>query len=147
MEEIYSLDQSLLSHLKPVHGLIFLFKWVADDTLTPGSIVLDSRADSMFFAKQVIALKVNDHVKYNLYAKFANYIHQVINNACATQAILSVLLNVSHPDVDLGGTLTTFKEFVSAFDSNMKGLALSNSEEIRYFDFSLNYQCTSTYFF
>jgi ubiquitin carboxyl-terminal hydrolase L5 len=56
---------------------------------------------------------------------------QVINNACATQAILSVLLNVSHPEVELGSTMTSFKDFVSSFDSTMKGLALSNSDEIR----------------
>lgn len=104
---IYSLDHDQFQQLKPVHGLIFLFKWVADDSPPAGSIVMDSRADNMFFAKQVI------------------------NNACATQAILSVLLNVTHPDVDLGTTLGSFKEFVSSFDSTMKGLALSNSEEIR----------------
>eukprot|EP00096_Caligus_rogercresseyi_P010417 TRINITY_DN3790_c0_g1_i1.p1 TRINITY_DN3790_c0_g1~~TRINITY_DN3790_c0_g1_i1.p1 ORF type:complete len:270 (-),score=96.53 TRINITY_DN3790_c0_g1_i1:100-909(-) len=56
---------------------------------------------------------------------------QVINNACATQAILSVLLNVDHPELTLGSTLSDFKEFVSSFDSSMKGLSLSNSEEIR----------------
>ena len=55
----------------------------------------------------------------------------MINNACATQAILSCLLNVSHPDVELGSTLSGFKEFTSSFDAGMKGLALSNSEEIR----------------
>ena len=55
----------------------------------------------------------------------------MINNACATQAILSVLLNVEQNEMSLGPILSTFKEFVSAFDPHMKGLTLSNSEEIR----------------
>jgi hypothetical protein len=37
---------------RPVHGLIFLFKWKADDE-PQGSIVQDSRLDKIFFAKQV----------------------------------------------------------------------------------------------
>jgi len=107
-EEIYSLEKETLEHLKPVHGLIFLFKWVQDLSGKPqGEVVKDSRADEIFFPKQVI------------------------NNACATQAILSCLMNVSHPDVQLGDTLTGFKEFTSSFDAGMKGLALSNSDEIR----------------
>lgn len=67
----------------------------------------DSRLDKIFFAKQVI------------------------NNACATQAIISCLLNTNHADVDLGSTLSGFKEFTAAFDSTMKGLALSNSDTIK----------------
>ena len=53
VEEIYTLDTEQLQSLKPVHGLIFLFKWVADDNPPAGSVVMDSRADTMFFAKQV----------------------------------------------------------------------------------------------
>lgn len=94
------------THFRPIHGLIFLFKWLPGDEPS-GSIVQDSRLERMFFAKQVI------------------------NNACATQAILSVLLNCYHPDVDLGPTLTEFREFSSTFDPAMKGLALSNCEKIR----------------
>ena len=72
-----------------------------------GSVVQDSRLDKIIFAKQVI------------------------NNACATQAIISILLNCKHPDLHLGPTLGEFKEFTQAFDANMKGLALSNSDTIR----------------
>lgn len=106
VEEIWSLDPENFANLRPVHGLIFLFKWKADDE-PEGTLVQDSRLDKIFFAKQVI------------------------NNACATQAILSLLFNMKHADVQLGDTLTDFKEFVSSFDPAVKGLSLSNSDTIR----------------
>lgn len=106
VEELWSLDAENFDRLKPVHGLIFLFKWFPGEEPV-GSIVQDSRLDKIFFAKQVI------------------------NNACATQAIISVLLNCKHADVELGGTLGNFKEFCQSFDATMKGLTLSNSEVIR----------------
>lgn len=37
---------------RPVHGLIFLFKWQPGEE-PAGSIVQDSRLDHIFFAKQV----------------------------------------------------------------------------------------------
>lgn len=89
-----------------IHGLIFLFKWVKDEEPL-GSLVADSRLDKIFFAKQVI------------------------QNACATQAILSVLLNVNHSDIELGSTLGDFKEFTQSFDAYNKGLAMSNASQIR----------------
>ncbi|KAM5148876.1 ubiquitin carboxyl-terminal hydrolase isozyme L5 [Mantella aurantiaca] len=106
VEEIWSLEQEHFEDLQPVQGLIFLFKWQPGEE-PAGSVVQDSRLDTIFFAKQVI------------------------NNACATQAIVSILLNTNHPDVHLGETLTEFKEFSQSFDAAMKGLALSNSEVIR----------------
>uniref|UniRef100_A0A673KNB6 Ubiquitin carboxyl-terminal hydrolase n=1 Tax=Sinocyclocheilus rhinocerous TaxID=307959 RepID=A0A673KNB6_9TELE len=106
VEEIWSMEPENFENLKPVHGLIFLFKWQPGEE-PAGSIVQDSRLDEIFFAKQVI------------------------NNACATQAIVSVLLNCTHPDMHLGETLSEFKEFSQSFDAAMKGLALSNSEVIR----------------
>uniref|UniRef100_A0A8C6LLN9 Ubiquitin carboxyl-terminal hydrolase n=1 Tax=Nothobranchius furzeri TaxID=105023 RepID=A0A8C6LLN9_NOTFU len=106
VEEIWSMEPENFENLKPVHGLIFLFKWQPGEE-PAGSIVQDSRLDHIFFAKQVI------------------------NNACATQAIISVLLNCTHADMLLGDTLTEFREFSLSFDAAMKGLALSNSEVIR----------------
>jgi ubiquitin carboxyl-terminal hydrolase L5 len=71
--------------------LIFLFKWQKTDPPTE-NLVKDSRLDEIFFARQVIT------------------------NACATQAIVSVLLNCTHDDLKLGSTLGEFKEFAQAFD-------------------------------
>lgn len=41
---------------RPVHGLIFLFKWQPGEE-PAGSIVQDSRLDQIFFAKQVCLCK------------------------------------------------------------------------------------------
>ncbi|CAH1991146.1 unnamed protein product [Acanthoscelides obtectus] len=106
VEELWSLDGEQFESLKPIHGLIFLFKWTKDNEPT-GSLVQDSRLEKIFFARQVI------------------------ENACATQAILSVLLNCRHSDLKLGSTLSDLKEFCQGFDANMKGLTISNSPVIR----------------
>ena len=83
-----------------IYGLIFLFKWEKE---------VESRhpvfPEGLFFA------------------------NQVINNACATQAILSILLNAK--DIKLGETLKEFKEFTSQLDPETRGYAIGNSEVIK----------------
>lgn len=106
VEELWTLDDETLEAMKPVHGLVFLFKWRAGEE-PDGSIVKDDRLDEIFFARQVI------------------------NNACATQAILSILLNMNHPDAQLGETLSSFKDFSKQFDPALKGLSISNSDPIK----------------
>jgi len=103
VEELYSLSADCFVNLKPIHGLIFLFKWMP--STEPEGHAVDY--EHVFFAKQVI------------------------NNACATQAIINILLNCAHEDIQLGQTLTDLKEFIQHFDPTMKGLALSNSNTIK----------------
>jgi len=109
VEELWSLEEDDFNRLKPVHGMIFLFKWIGPSTVgnSGGSLVEDGRLDKIFFPRQVI------------------------NNACATFAIISILMNLEHQDVELGKVLGEFKEFTKSFDPAMKGLALSNSDVIR----------------
>ncbi|KAF7722244.1 ubiquitin carboxyl-terminal hydrolase [Apophysomyces ossiformis] len=106
VEEIWSLDNATMEELKPVFGLIFLFKWQQQHATPSPSIASDNEpTDHIFFAKQVI------------------------NNACATQAILSILLNRN--DIELGDELRHFKDFTASFPPDIKGLAISNSDLIR----------------
>ena len=69
-----------------------------------------------YFKSWKLSLAWNLKVWTNL---FFSELFQVITNACATQAILSVLLNCNHPDVDLGHTLSSFKEFSATFDASV----------------------------
>jgi len=104
VEELYTLDEDAFGEISPVYGLVFLFKWESKHKENRENVVY-AHDDGLFFAKQVI------------------------NNACATQAILSILLNA--PNIELGETLSEFKTFTSEFPSDLKGLAISNSEKIR----------------
>ncbi|CAO3676906.1 unnamed protein product [Umbelopsis ramanniana] len=105
VEEVFSLDESSLDKLKPIYGLIFLFKWQGAQSSMPHPDSQNDANDHVFFAKQII------------------------NNACATQAILSILMNNS--DIELGDDLSNFKSFTADFPPDLKGLAISNSDLIR----------------
>eukprot|EP00483_Globobulimina_turgida_P001593 UN01595 len=106
VEELWGLDEADFKRLSPMYGLIFLFKW--DQTLQTdiSNNVLDGVPEGVFFAKQTI------------------------HNACATQAILSILLNCPK-QINLGPTLTNFLEFTAPLDPESIGMALGNQEEIR----------------
>ena len=57
------------------------------------------------------------------------FARQVVQNACATQAIVSVLLN--RPEVRLGAGLEAFKDFTMDLPPDMRGEAIGNSDFIR----------------
>lgn len=64
-------------------------------------------------------------------SSFIFFLLKVIGNVCATQAILSILLNCKHSDVSIGPNLEEFKNFCQSFDPTIRGLTLSNSDVIR----------------
>jgi len=117
-EELLSLDADALAQLHPVYGVIFLFKFPTDAPYHAGDKPLDGVFDNeggehLFFAAQTI------------------------QNACGTQALLSVLLNKADPGdgeagyVELGDDLRNFREFTMMLPPEFRGEALSNSEHIR----------------
>ncbi|GBG34123.1 Ubiquitin carboxyl-terminal hydrolase [Hondaea fermentalgiana] len=103
VEELYSLDDDF-SDMKPMYGLIFLFKWRPEEDDRPVNVGCD---EELFFARQMIT------------------------NACATQALLSILLNIQSDEVDIGPSLRSFKEFVGVMPPDMRGEAISNLDNVR----------------
>lgn len=103
VEEILDLDL-LEQDKEPVYGLIFLFKYIPNSGYQPN--VLYDYDHNLYFAKQIII------------------------NACATQAILAILMNNSEK-IDIGPTLKELKSFSMEMDPKMKGLTISNSDKIR----------------
>lgn len=88
-----TLEPEELKRLGKVYGVIFLFKYptgeTRSDTPKDGSFDYEA-ANQLFFAAQTI------------------------QNACGTQALLSVLLN-KEGEVDIGKDLKEFKEFTGEF--------------------------------
>ncbi|CAI2324191.1 unnamed protein product [Caenorhabditis sp. 36 PRJEB53466] len=102
VEEIYSFDDDK-TITKPVYGLIFLFKWRQGEEASGAPV----DAPNIFFAQQVI------------------------QNACATQALINLLMNIEDPNIKIGDLMSQYKDFAKDMDPATRGLCLSNSDEIR----------------
>ncbi|KAK6098820.1 hypothetical protein MT418_000304 [Batrachochytrium dendrobatidis] len=104
--EIFSLDAEYLKAFEPIYGLIFLFEWHAEDT-EQSKIAADIKSipEKIFF------------------------INQVVPDACATQALLSIALNSA--TIELDSSLVEFKQFCLELSPAMRGLALSGFQRLR----------------
>eukprot|EP00536_Pseudo-nitzschia_multiseries_P005690 jgi/Psemu1/191173/e_gw1.110.124.1 len=117
LEELWSLDDESLQTLDAtaeIYGLIFLFQWQSKMSAD------DSSASE----------STNEPLSEGQIPPGLFFAHQVTTNACATQAILSVVLN-QREDVELGSTLKEFKDFTASFPPSLKGVAISSSEAIK----------------
>ena len=103
-EELYALDADELRRNEPIYGLIFLFKYRGDDVAQASSVDADPPKE-LFFARQVI------------------------QNACATQAVLSVLERGGQSRSRNGAA--KLSRVFTRFGSEMKGTVISNSDVIR----------------
>ncbi|KAH6644645.1 ubiquitin carboxyl-terminal hydrolase [Boeremia exigua] len=107
--ELMTLDADDLRALGDIYGVIFLFKYPTGEKATdvPKDGTFDHEAaNNLFFAAQTI------------------------QNACGTQALISVLLN-KEGEIDIGKELKEFKEFAGEFPPELRGETLSNSDLIR----------------
>ncbi|KAJ8293052.1 Ubiquitin carboxyl-terminal hydrolase isozyme L5 [Rhodotorula toruloides] len=107
VEELWGLDAQLLQDLEPVFALVFLFKWVGHGDPEKMDGKLEEPAGPHYFA------------------------HQVINNACASIALLNATLNIRDPNVQLGEELSNLQLFSEGLDPETRGWTISNSEKIR----------------
>ncbi|KAF2271841.1 ubiquitin carboxyl-terminal hydrolase 2 [Westerdykella ornata] len=108
-DELITLEPDELRRLGDIYGVIFLFKYPTGErpSETPRDGTFDyEAANDIFFAAQTI------------------------QNACGTQALLSVLLN-KDGEVDIGNELRDFKAFSAEFPPDLRGETLSNSDLIR----------------
>jgi ubiquitin carboxyl-terminal hydrolase L5 len=97
-EELTTLEASELEQLGTVYGVIFLFKYPTGEARgeTPKDGTYDQEAaNNLFFAAQTI------------------------QNACGTQAIVSLLLN-REKEVNIGKELKEFKEFAGEFPPEVR---------------------------
>jgi len=96
----------LINPTRPIYGLIFLFKWVQDPPGTEKREPLTDYDPELFFA------------------------NQVINDACATYALLSILLNQTK-NLEIGDELKNLKDFTMMLNGKDRGWAIGNSEVVR----------------
>ncbi|CDO69260.1 hypothetical protein BN946_scf185042.g162 [Trametes cinnabarina] len=105
VDDLYSLDAEALAELQPVHALIFLFKWVGGQSNEPSSGGQYDPEFPGFFA------------------------HQVVNNACATLAVLNAIGNI--PGLKMGPQLSELLSFTAGMDPQTSGMAITSSDWLR----------------
>ncbi|TGO18740.1 hypothetical protein BTUL_0008g01250 [Botrytis tulipae] len=104
IQEVLGLEDEMLQYLrKPVYGLVFLFKYIEDDS-----------------EDEETPRKCPNHIW------FAN---QTTHSACATIALLNIVMNV--PNLDLGDGIRGFKEDTQFLKPAYRGQKLSQNEFIR----------------
>lgn len=93
-DDLYSLDEAELAQLRPVHALIFLFKYVGDGGVEKQGVEVDPLECGVWFA------------------------NQVVNNACGTLAALNAVMNIpavaspyAGEEVSIGSELANLREF------------------------------------
>ncbi|OBZ67119.1 Ubiquitin carboxyl-terminal hydrolase 2 [Grifola frondosa] len=103
VDDLYSMDPASLAELQPLHAFIFLFKWVPSPTDLPsGQYDPDFPG---FFA------------------------HQVVNNACATLAVMNAIGNI--PGLRMGPQLTELMSFTTGMDPQTSGMAITSADWLR----------------
>ncbi|ESK91004.1 ubiquitin carboxyl-terminal hydrolase isozyme l5 [Moniliophthora roreri MCA 2997] len=104
VDDLYALDDDSLASLQPLHALIFLFKWVPQSP---------------------------DHTPAGKYdPDFAGFFaHQVVNNACATLAVLNALGNI--PSLKCGEQLQDLFSFTAGMDADTRGEVITSSDWLR----------------
>lgn len=102
VEEI--IDMEYLDTSEKIYGVIFLFKYISKSNYKPN--VLKTYDKDLYFAKQVIV------------------------NACATQAILAILMNNDN-EINIGTTLSELKSFTNEMDPALKGLCFAECEKVK----------------
>lgn len=117
-EELVSLDADSLQQLNP-KGVIFLFKYPTDEKRNKDA-PLDGEFD---YAALEHSSDSDDGPVW--------FAAQTIQNACGTQALLSVLLNKDGAEeeggVDIGPNLRDFKDFTAAFPSDVSRVTIHKS--------------------
>ncbi|KAA8566369.1 hypothetical protein EYC84_008945 [Monilinia fructicola] len=104
IQEVLGLEDEMLQYLPtPVYGLVFLFKYIDDDSEDE-----------------------EEHPRCPNHVWFAN---QTTHNACATIALLNIVMNV--PDLDLGENISSFKKVTQLLKPAYRGQKLSENEYIR----------------
>jgi len=103
VDDLYSLDPASLAELQPLHALIFLFKWVPT-AAEPSGGQFDADFPG-FFA------------------------HQVVNNACATLAVMNAIGNI--PGLSMGSQLNDLVNFTAGMDAQTRGMAITSSDWLR----------------
>ncbi|KAF9506568.1 hypothetical protein BS47DRAFT_1374079 [Hydnum rufescens UP504] len=105
VDDLYSLDPESLAPLGPLYALIFLFQWTGSSDESGGAQGVYDDDFPGFFA------------------------NQVVNNACATIAVLNGICNI--PSLRVGAELEQFREFASALDPQMRGEVITSNAFFR----------------